>query len=410
MHFIYASIAIILLAFLWLIQGNFKETFSNLKKSKPLLLWILFFLLHVTSYFYSHNKDQSLFDIQSKLSFLILPIIIGANNAIDTNRIEHIFTAFIAGVSLTAIYCLIKAFYLWQTSHDIDVFFYHKLVVGLDANAVYESWYSIFSITLLLFFNYKYYFIHKFKWLRILAISLLLIFFILLSSKSLIALFLFLIIPQYLIKIYKNHKISAGQIFSISLVTIVLIVLLAIKPNPIRQRYMDVLDSKVDKAWLKDYRGTDQQFSNLSMRLFLWRIGMENIKDKKLWWKGIGNGDVATIQNEKISQYGLDSSEKSLLHNINLHNMFLQSLIMLGIIGLSVFILIVFAPFLYINKIEYKKEFIIFNISSILFMVQEAALQTHAGIVYYTFFSCLYWRLIYSESTNKKNELNVKGI
>lgn len=78
----------------WLLQLDPKLLYQNLKERKILWIWIGYFLLFALSYFYSYNKQQSLLDLQSKLCFLILPLIIGAGKPISNKLLEHIFFSF----------------------------------------------------------------------------------------------------------------------------------------------------------------------------------------------------------------------------------------------------------------------------------------------------------------------------
>src|SRR6185436_10021684 len=47
----------------------------NIKNNKPAILIISFYLLHLISLIYSQNLKYALFDLQVKLSFIIMPII-----------------------------------------------------------------------------------------------------------------------------------------------------------------------------------------------------------------------------------------------------------------------------------------------------------------------------------------------
>jgi len=90
-----------------------------------------------------------------------------------------------------------------------------------------------------------------------------------------------------------------------------------------------------------------------------------------------------------------NEENRSDLFNVNLHNMYVQSLFMLGIPGLAVFLAIMLGPFFALRYIREKTIFLIFQITAILFMMQESALQTHAGIVFFTFFSQVFWNRSY---------------
>lgn len=401
--YIYSAVGIALVSAAWILQANFKETFNNLRQRKALWPFIIYFLLIAISYTYSDNKEQSSFDINSKLSFVIIPFVIGAGMSINKKQLERFLLAFVSGITIVSIAFIIKAIFKWQESGSTDVFFYHNLVEGTNANAVYEAWYAFFSISLLMFFPWQQFFSGRLRLLRLAIIVIQLAFFILLSSRMLIALFFILAVPVYITNSLRIAKIGTGKIAILIAVFVLLLISIITIPNPIKKRYDDIFYNSIHIGWIKPGEQVDEtQLNNFTLRLFLWQIGIENMNDHQLWLTGAGNGDVPALQNEKMIAHGIKNihSEKELrspLYNANLHNMYLQTLLMIGLPGLLIFILITFTPLININKTEYKVAFGAFHISSVLFMMQEAAMQTQAGIMYYILISSIYWSFFYNE-------------
>lgn len=401
----FGSIAVILLIITWLIQLNFKSTLKNLAKRKSLWVWIAFFLLFLISYTYSDNKSQSAFDIQSKISILVLPIIIGAGMKLSRKQTEQVFLSFALGVTAISTYSFGQATVSWAQDSDLSHFFYHPLVKGLSANAVYQSWYAILSISLLIFYPWKSTFIKPKRFLRLAIIILQVLFFICLSSRTLILLFFLLLIPVYLRSAI--NKISKPHIILITMYASILTALVAFTDNPIRSRYESVATTDLSLSFQDDYTDVvESDFSNLTLRIFLWRVGLENISEHNLWLTGAGNGDAQDLQNERMADYGLRNMRTpgpygySPYHNANMHNMFLQSLLMVGLGGLICLLLITLSPFLHIKKTNYTPVFLIFHVASFFFLMQEAALQTQAGIIYYTTFSMIFWNKVYEKNIN----------
>ena len=115
--FIYGAVAVGVLAGVWLLRVNIRELSQKIRERKALWPWLLYYLLFAISYFYSQDKQQSLFDLQTKLSLLLFPLIIGAGEAIDRRQLERIFLFFVLGVGLAAIICFSRSFYIWKTEN-----------------------------------------------------------------------------------------------------------------------------------------------------------------------------------------------------------------------------------------------------------------------------------------------------
>jgi len=397
--FIYSTMGSALLFIFWILQANPVDVVQQLKQRKFLWPWLLYFMLFALSYFYSENKEQSIFDLESKLSLFILPIIIGAGIMLDRPKLERIFFFFTLGVSVVAIICIVKAGVLWHSHHDKSVFFYHNLVEGFEANAVYMAWYCLFSITILLFLPWKTFYIGRWKALKILTILLQILFFVLLSARMLTVLFFIVLIPAYFGKAITRLPRSR-IILALTTLFILLIAIFGTK-NPLRDRFANIFDANYKLVYLNDYSNIPEgNFNNLTLRLFFWRIGIENMNEHHLWLTGTGNGDAQALQNDKMHQlkiHNIDNTkERSPFYNANLHNMFMQTLLMVGLPGVILLLIMCFSPLFFLNPNTYGSIFLIFNISSIFFLTQEAALQTQAGIVYYSFFSMIFWNMYYS--------------
>ena len=409
--FAFSSACLVLVTVLWFLQGNFRETLNNIKERKYLWPWFVFYLLFAISYFYSENKDQSAFDLKTKLAYVLLPLIVGGGIILTARQktIESILLSLIVGVVFAAVISLIDATIVWYPDHYYYAFFYHHLVRKLDPNAVYTAWYTIFSISLVLFMPWQHYFQGKYKVLKIPLATFLLVFFFLLSARMFILLFLLFIIPYFLKKSFSN--IRRG--LAVTVITIVclygLFRVVDSTNNPIRNRYHAMIYGNQAYAWLDDYTWVEEaRFDNVTLRIFLWRLGIENIAERKAWLTGVGNGDVHLVLVEKMREYKVqnidnpDISKRPGFYNANLHNMFIQTLVMIGIPGLAVFLAISILPLFFIHKVRPYQPFLVFHITSVLFMMQEAVLQTQAGIFFYIFISSIFWNLFYTQKSVTK--------
>ncbi len=407
--YIYGSAAAILMGVIWLLQVNFKHSLKNLLQRKALWTWLVFFILHVFGYFYSTNKADASWDLGSKLCFFLLPIILGCSDNITEKSLESLLLFFIAGVTFTGIYCIGHATIIYMHTKATGQFFYNNLIEGLDANAVAESWYTIFALIILFFNKWKYHFANR-SFIKMALILFNVLFLILLASKTLLIFLFVILMPIYIYQIYWNQKIPLFATCFTICCFLAAFLLVFYTQNPIKKRFSDVIDNNPKFGWQYstiDSAGTSH-FNNLTLRLFLWRVGYDNVKANNLWWYGAGIGDVHKLQNKRMSDYGIkdiyNTNQPSALHNINLHNMYLETLIMLGIPGLICLLIIFFQPLLNTNGLQSKLVFALFFVVSILFMMQESALQSQDGRIFYCFFNVVFWSLYYTRKREQQGQ------
>jgi hypothetical protein len=400
--FIYANIVLILFALVWVLQVDIRLLWNNLVNRRILWAYILLFLLFAVSYFYSENKAQSAFDTQSKVFLLIMPVIFGAGISISPKQLEKVFLAFVLGITSVALISAARAYTIWQSSADVNAFFYHNIVGWLNANAVYVALYTFFTIALLLLYPWQQYFRGKGIYLKYLVTAMHIAFFVLLSARMLTLLLIVFLVPMYLLNIFKTGFHQKKILFT-SAVFVLLVITLLVTENPVKDRFKDIFMKKTEVAFLNDYSNTKEgDFNNLALRLFLWRLGLDVVSDNtNNYLAGVGNGDAQSLLNSKMKEYGVrniheDLALRSPFYNANLHNMYLQSLLMVGISGLILLVFITFYPYFTYRQMHTIPWFYAFHVSTMFFMIQESMLQTQAGLAYYTLFSVIYFNLYYS--------------
>jgi O-antigen ligase len=388
--FIYSTVCIVLVSIAWVLQFNGRIILQRLKQRKIVWLWVLLFLQLSLSYFYSTDKAASAADLQRKLSLLALPIIIGLGPALKNQWMGHIFTSFISGIVLIACFCLGRGLIHYISTGQTDLLFYHSLVTGLTANAVYYAWYTIFALGILLLYNFTTGFM-LIKWVRYTLLLITFLFFVLLSSKTLLVLLVVFVLPLYFFN-SKTKKFSKTQVTSMVILTLLSLSTIVFTNNPIKTRYKEMLTGSGNSIIVGQTPkpGEELVFNNFSLRVFLWKMSWKNINEHNLWFRGCGNGDVALLQKQQIERYSEQThslvNQPDLSH-FNLHNMYLQILMTLGLPGLIVFLLMTLLPFALVRNIKSGGAFLVFLVASLLFMQQESVLQTQAGVVYFIFFS-----------------------
>lgn len=396
--FIYSSLAMILLSLAWLWGWRKGLALKRWSRRWALWPWAVYYLLHAISFFYSENREQSAFDLQVKLGLLLLPVLVGSLS-LEQRNLQKILASFCFGVSAVALIALVRSALIWEETEFSGIMFYHNLVRDFDANAVYMSWYTLVSIGLILLFPWS----RPYPYLRIPLLVLQTGFLILLSSRMLLVLFLGFVIPLYFYVRIRHLRFTWPKFLGVSLVLGAALSLVILTDNPIRKRFVDILYNP-EIVYLKDFSQVDEStINNTDLRLFLWKIGLENMNEQGLWAFGAGNGDVNALQNQKMMDYRFrnmdhpDPEQRSSFYNINLHNMFLQTLLMLGILGLIPFLAMVFLPWIVLPRCRLWAPFSVFLLTSFFFLQQESCLQSHAGVIFYSFFSSLFWAAFYTD-------------
>lgn len=398
------AIAVWILIFFWILQGNFKEKIKRLVKP-AYIIWILYFVLFALSFLYSENKVEALKDLEKKLAFIIFPIVVGSGTCISRKNLENLFFCFVAGLTITAFYCIGAACRNYYITHDKDYFFYHTLVRDFDSNAVYISFYVLLGLFLLLFFKWNRFFKSSYRGWKWIFTLVLFTFFLLLSCRMLIVTFFILLFVLGGRTIFAMGRSYPLRKILISIIAISALCIVAFTNNPVRSRYKDLHTNNIGIIFQKKYSDKDFKLDHLTFRPFIWRVCIENIIENRLWWKGCGNGDIKDLQNKKFKALGVPGFKKedgfqSPLYDIAIHNMYLQTLMMIGIPGLICLLVIVILPFFYLKYFNNKFVFFVFFISAMLFMCQESVFQTQAGIIYYTFFSIVFWNYYYSNKNS----------
>jgi O-antigen ligase len=222
------------------------------------------------------------------------------------------------------------------------------------------------------------------------------VFFVLLSSRTLLLLFALLPVPAFLWYRLQKKRRSQVWLLAVALLIAGSATFIAFTDNPVRNRFIDIARTEdLQEAFLPDYRAHDQKFNNLTTRLFLWRVGIETAREHNLWWRGAGAGDVHYLTDARMDELGIrdiyNDASPSYFHGTNMHNMPLQVLLTVGLLGVFLLLWMLVAP---IVRQMRGVEGIFWRTLAVTFalvMLQEAAFQTQAGIVPFAFFTNLFW-------------------
>lgn len=348
------------------------------------ILTIIFFLLYVLSLIYTENFSEGASAIEKRISFLLFPIIIGL---IPKSYIKKklLVKLFILSCFVGALLCLAVAFYR-NISEQIELgkdllylnewfFSYHVLSSTIGIHAIYFSVYCSFCLlallTQILGFNKI---VLDFNRLFIkFLICFLSIFIILLSSRIVIAVTLLLTLGFTFVFYFQQKKLWR---FTLVFFGIIFFTFSFIFINPINKtRFQEALDLESTYS--------DNKFGGRDLRFMQWKVAWNDLIRNNLLI-GIGPGDAREALNKLYKKYDL-----AIAYNYNLHNQYLDTLLTTGLIGLFVLLLLFYKLTTYaiLNKYYITFSFIILIITVCL---TESFFNLQKGIVFFTFFSCIF--------------------
>ena len=125
---------------------------------------------------------------------------------------------------------------------------------------------------------------------------------------------------------------------------------------------------------------------SFTQRLAYWSTGLKIFKNN--WLLGVGTGDVNIAFKE---QYEKDKSKLEEKWRLRTHNQYITLGIAFGVSGILLLMAVLFYPL--IN--DYKAAGFIFSsfiLIAAISMLSEDTLETQAGITFFAFLYCLFWR------------------
>ena len=387
---IFVSIATISLVitsvFLNKSQGfNFKRAF---------FIPILFFGIMAMSLLWTKNYNDTLSGIQKALSFIVIPMVFFAIPQVSKESLNNIFRIYGFGMVFYAVFYIAIASKCYLETNNTNVFFNINLV-PIDPGAIYMS---VFASLALFYFVQ----IEKKKSIEKVALSIIIVFIFLLSSKSIITIDFIIIVWFYAFyakipngtKVLTILAVSLFLLFSIFFVKEVKDRFLVeyetafvdnISHGKSKKKPEKTHNVSIKEAWTNTKFQQTDFFPGTALRVYQARIYKEMLQEEPLFLKGFGL---------EASQYRIRQKAKE--HNLfydygefNFHNQYIQSLAELGIVGLLILVIMLFVN---LNNGLLKKDFlhIAFAITMIMLFLSESFFCRQRGIVFFILLYCLF--------------------
>ena len=371
--------AVVIVLSIWFIVALTNFLFDYPKKAlsfnRDQLIFLgfpLLYIIHLIGLCYTTNFDYAFFDLEIKLSILLIPITLWLRFEYYINRQFELLLALIYGSLISFIINLIIACINYYNHPDIIYFYY----AGLSPiHPSYMSLYVSLALFSILYLGPKKV-LFEIKNAQLIGYSLfviLLIYLFLLSSKAGIISFLITLVVFLTVRL--KHKIKTKYLITIILVILIAPIFLINAVPKIKYRFQGMIS-----AFEHPKSATlDSEESSLE-RLAIFTTSTKLAYHKLPW--GVGTGDTKDEITENYKKLGSKTINERYL---NAHNQYLQTTITLGILGLTSLLLILVGGFRFAIK---KKNILFFSFLILisLNMLFESMLEQQAGVIFITLF------------------------
>jgi len=285
--------------------------------------------------------------------------------AIRREIMIRIFYAFAVALAIFASFFILNAAFLYFNNRDINVFFYHNILLPLGLNAIYLSAMTSLSLLFMIFYSKR----RSFDWI---ITGILFLFLLLLSSKNLIVITIFSVMIGLILA--KKKKIKS-ILFTAS---ILIVVLLTIFLSPLKNRLEQELNSNIKEVLTCEEFNRVYPWTGTTIRIFQARIGYELLNEKNAFLFGFGINASKDKIIEKQNHYNLYYG----YNEYNFHNQYIQSFVELGALGFLFIIIFLIAIIKgYINQKELM-SFLFFMVMLSVFMT-ESYLWRQRGLFHF---------------------------
>ena len=134
----------------WLIQGNFKEKFSNIKNNKVALSVLAIFAIHLIGLVWTTDFDYAFHDLKIKAPILALTLIFGSQMIFDLNQRKNILLSFVVAVALSVGISLYTYLKLSAGNEPFDM-----RDISIFISQIRQSLMVVFSIIILIYYSKK---------------------------------------------------------------------------------------------------------------------------------------------------------------------------------------------------------------------------------------------------------------
>lgn len=373
-----ANLIIVLIVFLWLFSGGYKEKFNHIFKSKVLIASIIFYVVHIIGMLWTEDLSWGLHILHKMWYFiLLLPVLY---SIVRKEYIKYYLNSFFLAILLTEVISYLVWFeiigdFMKATSQNPTPFMSHISYNPFLAFAIYLSVHEILfndKIKGLMLFFYS-------------LFSLAMMFNMFITGGRAGQAMFFLVIAILVFQFFK------GQIIKASLVSILIITgvfFTAYQFSPIFKDRINLALEEVINYDIDSVSSNQSVKSSLGARILFASNSLDVIRENFIL--GVGTGDFPSeyksmsIKNSPNGPYAT-----------NPHNMYLLILVQLGLVGLFSMIAIVYYQIKFaLNRsdIFFRNVGVALPFLFLLIMMSDSYLLGHFTGLLFVFFSAFLYK------------------
>ncbi len=358
-----------------------KRRLRNFLNRPEMILYTFLFVLLIIGLIYTVDVRTGIFKIQTQASFLVFPLLLGGKDLTPKERTTYL-NSFVLGLLVAVLTCFFYAMYrgfstgsyyiLDEFSRKHHLMYYTEFSEILNLHPTYLSLYLGFALFYLIsvpknMLGYN---------LPVRVVLCIIFFGTLFLSSSKAGILSFVLITFLYLFYLLIKKRSIRYLYLLFALFVAICTMLVVNPT-LYDRFSNI-SSSFDRVFFQK----EQIYESTGIRLNLWELSFEAIKDAPIL--GHGTGSTFSVLNDKCIHF-FSFSNCELLRHKNSHNDFLNFMVSNGLIFSMVFISAVVMTFL---KAFRKKDILLIFFMFFMFlnMLFESLLQRERGIIFFMLF------------------------
>jgi len=350
-----------------------RQLFRQVKHQRLIWLVIAFYLFHVLSLVVSSNVEQAFFDLERKLTLLLIPLAFSSLPTIKEKRQHHILISFVAANGVIALICtgffidrLLDPVY-FKKFLDYPLYYIYR-DFSLFNHPTYFALFMGLSVAFLLYLYHQRQTLISRRWIVVMVVFFSLLVFVISSRAAIIVL-----VVLFLLTIFHYGRSPAVKIALLA----GLVVLSTLGLTNYRFNNYLELAGKVIQGKKIDSRELIEQDA---LRFLLWDVTVDLTRQNL--WLGTGTGD---IRKDLKEEYARRDILKHMQRTFNPHNQYLSTLLGVGIFGMLVLLSILIWPLILACR---RRDYLGMSllIVFLLNLAFESMLNRSPGILSFAFF------------------------